>query len=276
MGCDIHVIAEVKVNDKWIVNPYPVFKNTGYNPDRFAKSKHQLDQRLLKEEINQQQYDSTLERYQKWYAIEHIPHPSTDRWYDWFSVLADVRNGYGFAGIRTGQGFAVIAEPRGVPEDATKDWREYVEGWGNDIHSLSYLTLEDFDNFDWNQTTMKRGVISLEKYRELRENNEAPDMYSGGISGGNIITISTEAADKVIDETITELCRPATYSLFDSSKVLTEEKTLPVTEWDIHVEYFWPVIYREWFKNHLESWVEPLRELEQHCDQARVVFGFDN
>ena len=39
------------------------------------------------------------------------------RSYNTFAMLADVRNGYGFAGCRTSTGFPVIHEPRGLPED---------------------------------------------------------------------------------------------------------------------------------------------------------------
>ena len=39
------------------------------------------------------------------------------RSYNTFAMLADVRNGYGFAGCRTSTGFPVIHEQRGLPED---------------------------------------------------------------------------------------------------------------------------------------------------------------
>ena len=39
------------------------------------------------------------------------------RSYNTFAMLANVRNGYGFAGCRTSTGFPVIHEPRGLPED---------------------------------------------------------------------------------------------------------------------------------------------------------------
>lgn len=39
------------------------------------------------------------------------------RSYNTFAMLADVRNGRGFAGIKTSDGFPVIHEQRGLPED---------------------------------------------------------------------------------------------------------------------------------------------------------------
>lgn len=43
------------------------------------------------------------------------------RSYNTFAMLANVRNGYGFAGCRTSTGFPVIHEQRGLPEDLEAD-----------------------------------------------------------------------------------------------------------------------------------------------------------
>lgn len=40
-----------------------------------------------------------------------------ERHYQLFSVLADVRNGYGFAGVPTGEWVKPISSPRGIPQD---------------------------------------------------------------------------------------------------------------------------------------------------------------
>ena len=127
MGCDIHFNTEIKKNGVWRQNTDAVFPNPDY-------------------ELNGK-YD--------WQKEKFTNTPPNGRRYDWFSVLANVRNGTGFAGHKTGSGFSVIANPRDVPADATKEWKEYVEKWGYDLHSVSYLSINDFDNFDWNQITMK-------------------------------------------------------------------------------------------------------------------------
>ena len=67
MGCDIHSLAQVRKNGKWVTVLQTV-------------------------------------------AGDH-------RNYDTFAVLADVRNGYGFAGCDTGDGFEPISEPKGFPSD---------------------------------------------------------------------------------------------------------------------------------------------------------------
>jgi hypothetical protein len=55
------------------------------------------------------------------------PHPFKYRNYDVFAILANVRNGRGFAGVVTGGGFNPIAMPRGLPPDVSPEvLREYA------------------------------------------------------------------------------------------------------------------------------------------------------
>lgn len=265
MGCDIHILAEVRQNEtlmgefklqynrlilfikslfmevempqrKWKVNTDKVFPN----PWHADKQK-------------QDEYAKNGMEVPDWQLDEFNSIPDDNRSYDWFSVLANVRNGYGFAGVNTGTGFRVIAEPRGVPIDATREWKETVDRWGSDMHSKSYLTLEDFDAFDWNQVTMKTGAVKLEEYMELRQNQDAPNSYCGSVGGQNIITISQEEADEHIKNG-----NPNFHS-----------KT-------IYVQYYWPVVYSEWFDYKIKNTVEPLRKLKKKYGDARIVFGFDN
>lgn len=238
MGCDIHIIAEVKPRKtfiqrllfwkkppSWEVNKSPIFPNPWYK-------------------------EGAESGFQKG---EYLPYPEDGRNYDWFSILADVRNGYGFAGVTTGQQFKVIAEPRGVPNDATQEWKETVERWDCDMHSKSYLTLEDFDSFDWNQVTMKTGAITIEEYQKVRQDNATPDSWCGSVGGGNTVTISQEDADEHLVNHIPEL---------KGKK--------------IYVQYYWPVIYRDWFDYKIKNVIEPLRKLKAKNKDARIVFGFDN
>lgn len=249
MGCDIHIKCEIKRKDKWEVNSDKVFPNPWYkegSDDEWNKDKFQ--------EI-----------------------PDDGRNYDWFAILADVRNGRGFAGISTGSGFDVIAEPKGVPEDATDEWKKEVERWDCDMHSHSYLTLEDFDNFDWNQFTMKYGVISLKQYEGLRGTSESPESWCGASSGGNIITVNTDIADAILADPEIGL-RVEEDEGFWREKVVTidEENGKPASEFDVKVSYEWPVHYSEWFEHKIKNVVEPMRKLKETYGDVRIVFGFDN
>lgn len=247
MGCDIHSIVEVKQNGVWKVNRKKVFPNSYYRKEEKSKPK---------------------EQQWSWALNPKEASPNDRRNYDWFAILANVRNGRGFAGVRTGEGFAVIEEPRGVPDDATMKWLKIVEEWGCDMHSHSYLSVEDFDNFDWNQVCMKCGVVSLKEYEQLRVNHEVPESWSGGISGRDIVTVEELLADRILAGENLELSQVNFFGEVQETKL--------ASEWNIFVEYHWPVIYSEWFKYEIENIVEPLRQLSKEYEDARLVFGFDN
>lgn len=298
MGCDIHTIAEVKENGVWKRNTDIIFKNPYFDETEKNKPK-------------KEQWDFVLNEFSS--------NPPSSSNYDWFAILADVRNGIGFAGISTGEGFSVIAEPKGLPDDISEEGlkffcygitddeelmdeetlnergeyvyyvsRDTANKWVNDYgskmitidgenfvtncdyHSDSYLTVEDFDNFDWNQLTMKYGVVPLEQYKDLRLLNKSPKEWCGAISGGNIVTISEDEADKILDgNTELMLTRHDRFSR-------VEPETKPASEWDVEVGYQWSVLYSEAFEHNINGTVEPLRKLSEKYEDARIVFSFDN
>jgi len=61
------------------------------------------------------------------------------RSYSLFTILADVRN---YNGVMT-----PISKPRGIPEDASEEYKNLCESWGVDGHSHSYLTLKEMEEF---------------------------------------------------------------------------------------------------------------------------------
>jgi len=235
MGCDIHIMAEVKENGEWRKNTDPLFKNPFY---------------------------STNKKRMSFQEDEYIEEPSSARRYDWFAILADIRNGYGFAGVSTGSGFDVISECNGVPHDACEEWQQYVSEWQHDMHSESYLDISDFDKFNFEQVTMKSGVISLSDYKKVRGTGDSPSTWSGGIHGGNTATVDEHTADRILTG--------------ENIIVSVGDVTKASDECDIHVQYNWTVLYREWFSDNIEDTVEPLRKLAEKYDDARIVFGFDN
>ena len=95
--------------------------------------------------------------YGKWRDEPRL-RPVTDffgRCYDLFAILADVRNGRGFAGVKTGDGFNVIAEPKGLPGDVDLATLEALSG----DHTPSWLTLGEIEAFDWEQVTFRTGLV---------------------------------------------------------------------------------------------------------------------
>lgn len=167
MGCDIHLTVEHRVNGVWI------------NDDLT----HDVDEYGNTNVHNRPAYDDRV---------------YSGRNYDLFSILADVRNGYGFAGVDTGEGFKPIAAPKGVPDDASAIYREWVEQWSGDGHSHSYFTVADLMTYDWTQVTTKRGIVG---YHELARWKMfgVPEKWCGGVSGDGITHHDGAEAITVID-----------------------------------------------------------------------------
>lgn len=225
MGCDIHSFAEVKDNNgKWNVVKEEVFTNPHYRKE------------------------DPQEGWNKPYQVELY----SGRNYDLFAILANVRNGYGFAGVNTGEGFKPISEPKGLPDDISKTVKESAERWDEDGHSHSWFTVKELKEYDWHQLTMKRGVISLDQYKIFKDTGGYPEMWSGGISGQEIITISEEDADKILDESVQK----------DPDLIY-------------YVSYRWGIRYIESCKHFVEIVIPELEALGNQED-VRIVFWFDN
>lgn len=258
MGTDIHVICEVKENGKWKRNEDKVFPNPDY---------HYLQARIKE--------DPNYEVPGFWKDDLNTPfkeNPEDGRNYDKFAILADVRNGSGFAGCVTGRGFEPMSSYRGFPEDVDGDFKYNYSSW---THSETWIDLKDILNYNWDRMTVKSGVISLEEYKELRDpfskhNTKTPNTWSGGVGGGNNITISMKEADKVLKGEITELTKREEYFKEE------EPETKPISEWKINVQYEWHITYKEWFKSFFKNWIEPIKELGQKYEDVRVVMSFDS
>jgi len=256
MGCDIHGFCEVKENGVWRLNTEKVFKNPYYLSD---------------EELEKRKADNPDYEKGEWQEDEFEAHPDTGRNYDWFSILADVRNGRGFAGVKTGDGFDVIAQPRGVPKNATPEWMAEVDQWRDDMHSHSFLSVEDFDLFDWDQTTYKSGVITLDEYKQLKPTNASPESWSGWVSGPDLVVLNEDEADMVIEgKTVVHKQRDPFGRQGDGTLVSLDSGH------NINVSYDWPVEYRQWFEYKIQNVVEPMRKLKEKYEDVRYVFGFDN
>jgi hypothetical protein len=190
MGCDIHPHFETKNEQgKWerLVTRRDELMDLLYGPDSEKTD----------EEMTQEERDKLLE--------EMWEHPlDIGRNYDLFAILADVRNGRGFAGVVTGTGFDPISNPRGLPRDVSNDvineyasdfcpkryaegytremWEEDARKWVSqgysavltenplrvscpDWHSTSWYTLKELLDYDWDaKTTTQRGIVCQSAY----------------------------------------------------------------------------------------------------------------
>jgi hypothetical protein len=105
MGCDIHAYAEkLEKNGKWkMIHDFP---NSNYRENS---------------EYSWEKYPTTEELYD-------------ERDYEFFSLLADVRNH---------DNIVPISQSKGIPEDIGKEVGKIIKEWGEDGHSHSYFTLEE-------------------------------------------------------------------------------------------------------------------------------------
>lgn len=171
--------------------------------------------------------------------------PLEDRNYDMFAVLADVRNGVGFAGVPTGEPVEPISEPRGLPYDISDEVFKELdhEGW---LHNVSWLTVQDLLDYDIDQVKKQEGFVSAEGYRLHKEGK--PFSSCGYTSAPKCDIEELEEMDRKYpekrycaklhwEEPLKEACSP----LFDTA---------------------------------LEQLIERCDE-EDHSD-VRIVFGFDN
>lgn len=121
-----------------------------------------------------------VKRDGKWQRAEVAVPDERNYWT--FSLMADVRNGYGFAGSPTGKAVTPIAQPRGLPEDCATsdsdgdiDYDEPGYVWLGD-HSHSWLTLRELQSVDLDAPITQCGVISKEQKTAL-EAGKLPDGW---------------------------------------------------------------------------------------------------
>lgn len=225
MGCDIHAFIEVKNGNGWQYYDWrKEFENGTY-------------------EDGSPSHD--------WKKM--FDHPLyIGRNYDLFSILANVRNGRGFAGVPTGLGFKPIDMPRGLPNDTTLEVKQESEDWGIDGHSHSWLSLKELTDYDYEQTTIHFGVVHENTYRQFKETGKPPESYSGDVWGSAIVKLS-----------------PAEMDLIISGKMQREDGK------EYYTTIQWPETYRQSVG---EAWFNTLAELAKlgKPEDVRLVFWFDS
>jgi hypothetical protein len=191
----------------------------------------------------------------KWIDVESTW--EQNRHYFLFSWLANVRNGYGFAGVTTYDPIKPIAEPRGLPHDFEHDneahattvdaidprrraWMEpgeRPEVWLGD-HSHSWLTADEILNAQRPGAVRKAGVLALAQYREWDKVSE-PDSWSGAVWGKELVTsLPSEIGPKTT-----------------------------------HVQVSW---IRPAEDDGLDYFVDEVKRLKELHGEVRLVFGFDS
>lgn len=160
-----------------------------------------------------------------------------NRHYFLFAWLADVRNGFGFAGIPTHDPIAPIAKPRGLPSDFDEAAHNNEEQWMGD-HSHSWLTADEILSTSPPLKGISRtGIIPMELYRKW-DGKSSPEEWSGGITGPNIVVAESPAE---------------------------------ITAKTTHVRVDWEMPGDE-----LDYFLTEVRRLKNAHGNVRMVFGFDS
>ena len=237
MGCDIHMYVERKKDGKWIAARAELFV------------------------IEDEEYNT----------VPDIPYEQkiySDRNYSLFAILANVRNGFGFAGCDTGEGFVPIAEPRGLPNDVCMEVKEVSDEWDCDGHSHSWFTLEELLNYNWTQTTIRRGWINGLKYwdwcRYNRGAGESPESWCGSVSGRSVIHMTVDKMDELI-----KACTEDKQSYREKRESV--EKSLSNT----YCKVEWKQPYYKCVRKFLSDVIPQLLRIGKP-DEVRIVFWFDN
>jgi hypothetical protein len=183
-----------------------------------------------------------------------------------FAILADVRNGHGFAGIQTGTRFEPIAPRRGLPPDACKEAQEYIGDDDGFLHSTSWVALPELlDDVYWKKTNKQCGVIparSEDAHSDEKESTyesfvagkrRQPASWCGDIHGPSIIVLEER-----------EYLR-----LKMADKLEADKK--------YHVRVWWEVTYAEAVGHFYTETIPKLIDLAAgDPSSVRLVFAFDN
>lgn len=151
MGCDIHCIVEMKGKDgRW-----SAIKGSGwYRRDLKRSSTNGGEHEEYWKERYAQVKKESLDT--QWIF--------EDRYYELFAILADVRN-Y--------EEYPALFAYRGLPHLSSIGTRLELRDWGTDAHSLTYFSLKDIKDADWDQIATKTAYVPDKAWEEFESN---PDL----------------------------------------------------------------------------------------------------
>ncbi|TXH46702.1 MAG: hypothetical protein E6Q97_28985 [Desulfurellales bacterium] len=211
------------------------------------------------------------------------------RSYNTFAMLANVRNGRGFAGIKTSDGFPFIHEPRGLPSDLKDPSLVEVDIY---VRKDSLVAAWDWDG--------KLVAVDSTETRCTRYlNDDGGRMWLGDHSHSWCSLSELIAFVETVAKTSTvKLCGYVDYAEYQKAKaegrdfsgwcgdvsgpsiVKVHEKDLP--SWEgrepTHVFAEWekPVLDASW----LQEIVVALQTVQSRCgvsaEDVRFVYGFDS
>lgn len=116
------------------------------------------------------------------------------RCYDLFALLADVRN-YNH--------ITPISDPKGFPDDVSKEIKEKADEWEYDGHSYSYYTLSELNKYiemGKDNYYTNGGYIGRSEYVTFLKKGR-PSSWSRNVAGANVAIVSNEKMEKILADT---------------------------------------------------------------------------
>jgi hypothetical protein len=260
MGTDIHMWVETRENadSPWKLDDRKIWPYPYFDKDRPAN-------------VLETYGEPGTEGYWEYISNpEFTEHPYERRNYTLFGVLANVRNGTGFAGCEIGRWVEPIARPKGFPEDASPEMRKiYDEEFE---HTATWLSLRELVEYQWDQAYSYTGVLSEAQYEALK-NGTIPEDWCGGVSGKGILTLNEDDYDerKRAGKLPTTYYEPYALGWGLPSSTLAVKK--------IYVKAHW--VNPGGLRTALgDAWFDALTKLQEtydnDLDNVRLVFWFDS
>ena len=139
-----------------------------------------------------------------------------------------------------------------MPDDISKEVEDKLDDYG---YGYSYFSLKELKEYDWNQTVVHVGVIPESSYVEMK-NGKAPTCYSSSVWGRDIVTVSPDTMDKILNKNIERNTNLSYYVKTD----------------------FEPVTYKECCEYFIEDTIPSLEKLvpkDGSEEDVRIIFAFD-
>lgn len=173
--------------------------------------------------------------------------------YDLFAILGNVRNGYGFAGVNTSDGFNFISDSRGLPDDVSSDIEDVLSE-DNYYHSISYVTLPELLQFDWEQAVTHHGIVDEDAFLYYKTHGR-PNTWAGSVNGPNVVMLDNKQMEDLVSGLV----------LRDAEK-------------SYYTRVSWQESYKKCVGSFYTDSIPKLKDLSSNHDfsDIRIVFGFDS
>ena len=114
--------------------------------------------------------------------------------YDLFAMLADVRNGVGFGGMKRAEPVTPLFAGRGRPEDTSFPLHD-GDHWLGGYHSFTWCTYAEAMKAPWTRGVSTYGVVEFSEWVRWKTSEDlTPKMWSASIGGGGTKIVGEETA----------------------------------------------------------------------------------